>query len=63
MKSPKIKKSIASLAERQNAIRRRPLTEEKINKLNRIFEKVDREQDEQEAKKRKRIARSPEAEV
>ena len=60
---PKIKESFATLAARQNAIRRRPLTEEQINKLNRIFELIDQEQDAEREKRRKKTKHSPEAEV
>lgn len=63
MKNLKVKKPIATLAERQNAIRRRPITDEQINKLNRIFERIDQEQQTEEEKSRKKIARPPEAEV
>lgn len=63
MKNPKVKKPFATLAERQKAIRRRPLTEEQINKLNRIFEQVDQEQQAEDAKQWKKIARPLEAEA
>ncbi|MGK5086532.1 hypothetical protein WDW86_03145 [Bdellovibrionota bacterium FG-2] len=63
MKNPRVKLPIATLAERQRAISRRPLTDEQINKLNRIFELIDQEQDAEEDKRRKKTARSPEAEV
>lgn len=63
MKNPRVKKPIATLAERQKAISRRPLSEEQINKLNRIFERIDQEQQVEEEKPLKKIARSPEAKI
>ena len=43
MKNPKAKESFATLAQRQNAIIRRPPTQEQVDRLNRIFKQIEEE--------------------
>ena len=64
MKTPRVKQSIRTLAERQNAIRRRKPSPAEIEELNQIFEKIDKDQadkDRSEKDQDKKIARPPEA--
>lgn len=66
MKNPRVKQSIRTLAERQNAIRRRKPSPAEIEELNQIFEKIDKVQDQadksrSEKEQDKKIARPPEA--
>ena len=42
MKNPRMKKPISTLAERLKAIRRRPLTSDQIDRLNRVFDEMER---------------------
>jgi hypothetical protein len=45
LKNSQVKKSIRTLSDRQNAIRRRKPTAVEIEELNQIFEKIDKEQE------------------
>ena len=42
MKNPRMKKPISTLAERLKAIRRRPLTDDQVKDLNRIFDEMEK---------------------
>jgi hypothetical protein len=65
MKNPRAKKPFATLAKDLREIRRRPLTQEQINNLNRIFIEIEKKQksDISEEEPKKKIARSPEVET
>ncbi len=65
MRNPRAKKPFSTLAQRLKEIRKQPLTETQIEKLNKVFDEMGKnkkaEPEVQEPKKR--IARSPEAET
>ena len=66
MPNPRVKKPVSTLAQRLRAIHRRPLTEAEVNKLNRVFEELEKNkkpEPEVSEPNKKKIARSPEAEV
>lgn len=61
------KKSFKTLAENLRAVRRRPIKQEDVDRFNKIMDEEERLQREQEQKrspdKRRKIARSPEADA
>ena len=67
MKNPRVKKSIRTLAERQNAIRRRQPTAAEITELNQLFEEINKAQEKEGRRQsehpRKKSARPPEAQT
>jgi len=67
MKNPRVKESITTLAKRLNEIRRRRPSKEKIDRLNRIFEDIDKAQEQEERERSehpdKKSARPPEAQA
>jgi hypothetical protein len=65
MKNPRAKQPFATLAARLKEIRRRPLTAEQVERLNRVFDEMEKNQKPAQEEKQpgKKIARSPEAEA
>ena len=65
MKNPRAKKPFATLAARLKAIRRRPLTQEQLDRLNGVFGEMEKgnKPEPQVQEPRKKIARPPEAET
>jgi hypothetical protein len=55
-------KSIRTLASESKARRKTPLTPEQVEKLNKIFEQIEKEQERERAKEdsKRKIARQPE---
>ncbi len=53
-------KSIRTLASESKARRRTPLTPEQVEKLNKIFDEIDKEQDRSREDSKRKIARQPE---
>lgn len=53
-------KSIRTLASESKARRKTPLTPEQVEKLNKIFEEIDKEQDRAKEDSKRKIARQPE---
>jgi len=53
-------KSIRTLASESKARRRTPLTPEQVEKLNKIFDEIDKEQDRATEDSKRKIARQPE---
>lgn len=53
-------KSIRTLASESKARRRTPLTPEQVEKLNKIFDEIDKEQDRAREDSKRKIARQPE---
>lgn len=65
MSNPRVKKPIGTLAERLKELRRRPLTQDEVNRLNEVFDKMEGgKKHEPEIKTpEKKIAHPPEAEL
>jgi len=65
MKNPRMKKPISTLAERLKAIRRRPLTDDQIKDLNRIFDEMEKNKksDQDVNNTGRKSAHGPEAEL
>lgn len=65
MKNPRVKKPIATLAQRLKAIHKRPLSQQQIDRLNQVFDEMERTKNsEPEIKSpKKKIAHEPEAET
>lgn len=59
----KKRKSAREVFENLKAIRRRPVPLEKIEEFNRIVEKDDEYERQEKAKNKRKIAKSPEADV
>lgn len=53
-------KSIRTLASESKARRKTPLTPEQVEKLNKIFDEIDKEQDRATEDSKRKIARQPE---
>lgn len=53
-------KSIRTLASESKARRKTPLTPEQVEKLNKIFEKIEKEQEQAKEDSKRKIARQPE---
>ncbi|HMN69968.1 MAG TPA: hypothetical protein PKC28_15600 [Bdellovibrionales bacterium] len=60
MKSSKTLKSWKSLASESKARRKTKLTQEQVEKLNKIFEEIEREQETNKEDSKRKIARQPE---
>lgn len=61
MKNTRAKKPFATLAARLKAIRSRPLTQEQTDRLNKVFEEMEKESSNLE--REKKIAQSPEVDI
>lgn len=56
----KLLKSIRTLASESKARRKTPLTPEQVEKLNKIFEEIEKAQEQTEENSKRKIAQQPE---